>query len=476
MRSSTAKVAGTDEATKEAEMTRSMAARYIKTLVTGMVILVTAPSLAEVTYPVPALPIPSSSALPNQKVQPIPKYIGEPATAAPITGATPVPQHPFMGQNPWNCIHDDAYQSDTYPIPGPLGKKPVVRSTWLGQPEGLVGIVVGMTFDSANNLLIAGIIKDDVAHATAWVQLALIDAATLATLATFDLPKETGIPAGFRPAGAYFYLDHNNRIVIGTKERSVWVLSYAYDSGSGKWGFHHDNKEAPWELRSAIAADDSIQALQPDWSGRLWFTSKGGVVGTLDTGSGKVLGHMKLPGERIVNSHAAGAEGAVYIASTLAMYRFDADAEGKPKVTWRQAYDAGTHVKEGQTDIGTGTTPTLMGEKYVTITDNGQPRMHVLVYDRNNGDLVCAEPVFEPGSASNENSLIATDSSIIVENNLQGPHQGYNPRTHDKTRTRPCRCRERPLSHRVEQQLDKHPLGDQQDVVGERADIHLHEA
>ena len=59
-----------------------------------------------------------------------------------------------------------------------------------------------------------------------------------------------------------------------------------------------------------------------------------------------------------------------------------------------------------------------MGDKYVTITDNGQPRMHVLVYSRDNGELVCSEPVFQPGRASNENSLIATDKSIIVENNF----------------------------------------------------------
>ena len=56
--------------------------------------------------------------------------------------------------------------------------------------------------------------------------------------------------------------------------------------------------------------------------------------------------------------------------------------DGNPQVTWREPYDAGTHVKEGQVDIGSGTTPTLMGKDYVTITDNGQPRMHVLVFRR----------------------------------------------------------------------------------------------
>lgn len=417
-------------------MKRSVTAYALATLIVSICVLLTASALGADIYPIPAIKIPNSSVLPNEKVKPVPKFIGQPAVAQPITGATPVPQNPFMAESPWNCIHDDSYQSDTYPNSGPLGIDPVVTSTWLGPPEGPMGLVVGMTFDRTNNLLIAGSIKGDVAAGTAWVQLRLIDIATLATLAIFDLPKETGIGAGFRPAGAYFYMDNHNRIVIGTKDRTVWLVSYSYNSG--KWSFHHENEANPWDLSTVIPETDEIEALQPDWSGRLWFTSKGGVVGTVDTGTGTVIGSIALPGERIVNGHAAGEEGGVYIASTLAMYRFDADSSGKPTITWRTTYDAGTHVKAGQTDIGTGTTPTLMADKYVTISDNGQPRMHVLVYDRKDGRLVCAEPVFQPGAASNENSLIATDTSIIVENNFG--YKDTTSTTHGRT-TKPGMAR-----------------------------------
>jgi len=76
-------------------------------------------------------------------------------------------------------------------------------SIWLGPPDGLNGIIVAMTFDRTNNLLIAGTIKLNSEDATAWVQLSLIDANYLDTLARFNLPKETGIGMNFRPAGAY---------------------------------------------------------------------------------------------------------------------------------------------------------------------------------------------------------------------------------------------------------------------------------
>jgi len=396
--------------------------------------------------------IPDSSILPNKKYShsPVLKFIGETATAKPVTGTTPVPENPFMAENPWNCLHNDMYQSDVYPTPGPLGRNPVVSSTWLGPPappETIEAIVVGMTFDSKNNLLIAAAIKMLREKGIAFVQLTLIDPEILLdpeppndplplkTLARFDLPKETVTGTGFRPAGAYFYMAEDNRIVIGTIDRTIWLVSYSKDDQTGLWSFHHDDDEV-WDLSAHIPQGDSIQALQPDWTGLLWFTSKGGVVGTLNMDTGEVIDSLQLPGERIVNGHAAGENGGVYIASTLAMYRFDAATDGTIIESWRKTYDAGTHVKEGQTDIGTGTTPTLMGsssgDRYVTITDNGQPQMHVLVYDVRDGHLVCSEPVFRPGQASNENSLVATDTSIIVENNF-GYKDPLKDTTHGRT-------------------------------------------
>jgi hypothetical protein len=63
----------------------------------------------------------------------------------------------------------------------------------------------------------------------------------------------------------------------------------------------------------------------------------------------------------------------------------------------------------------------LMGTDFVTITDNAYPQMDVLVYQRaaqvQGSRLVCKVPVFEKDQSDTENSLIATNQSIIVENN-----------------------------------------------------------
>jgi hypothetical protein len=87
---------------------------------------------------------------------------------------------------------------------------------------------------------------------------------------------------------------------------------------------------------------------------------------------------------------------------------------GQPAITWREVYDRGTRLKPGQSapNIGSGTTPTLMGRDFVTITDNADPQMHVLVYRRaavvDGPRLVASVPVFGAGEGCTENSLVAT--------------------------------------------------------------------
>jgi hypothetical protein len=89
-------------------------------------------------------------------------------------------------------------------------------------------------------------------------------------------------------------------------------------------------------------------------------------------------------------------------------------------VSWRETYGNIGQKKPGQTQAGSGTTPTIHAGKYVSITDNSDP-MNVLVYKRDRGPvsgrLICKQAVFGKGAGATDNSLIATDSSIVVENN-----------------------------------------------------------
>ena len=79
-------------------------------------------------------------------------------------------------------------------------------------------------------------------------------------------------------------------------------------------------------------------------------------------------------------------------------------------------------AKPGQDQQGSGTTPTVFddfaGNHFVAIADNADPYIHVNVYNRKTGRLVARRPCSATPLAGNtENSLIAVNHSILVENN-----------------------------------------------------------
>jgi len=246
--------------------------------------------------------------------------------------------------------------------------------------------------------------------------LALLDPHTLRTLAAMPLPIRN-LQSGSNPfsdfsGGGYFYLDDQDRAVLGTNDRHL--LEVSETAGPG-FAVTRD-----YDLSGAVPSDDAIESALPDWSGRFWFVSRHGIVGTVDRGTGAIH-TMQLPGgEGVSNSFAVDETGGVYIVSDKALYRFDAGADGAPVATWREVYpNSGIH-KPGQSDAGSGTTPTLMGRNWVAITDNADP-MDVQVYKRgasvSGSRLVCSQPVFQPGASATDNSLIGTDHSLIAENN-----------------------------------------------------------
>jgi hypothetical protein len=324
-------------------------------------------------------------------------FEGSPAIPNPIVKVPAPPEHPFMAPNPRNNIHNDPYMTDTYPLSGPLadGAEP---STLLFRECGSV------TFDSQGRIVTICVGLDRPV-------LALLDPHTLQTLAAMPLPVRN-VQSGSNPfndfsGGGYFYLDRQDRAVLPTNDRHL--LEIAVTEGPG-FAVTRD-----YDLSGQVPAGDGIVSALPDWSGRFWFVTRHGIVGTVDRASGAIQ-TITLGGEGISNSFAVDETGGVYLVSDKALYRFAAGAGGEPVVTWRSVYpNSGIH-KPGQSDAGSGTTPTLMGRSWVAITDNADP-MDVQVYRRGDGGLLCSERVFRQGASATDNSLIATDRSIVAENN-----------------------------------------------------------
>jgi len=225
-------------------------------------------------------------AIPNQPGQsPAPAFVGAPFTANPIASFD-VPQHPFMARNGTSNIHNDAYMTDAYAQAGPLGRNVAVSSTWLGVEE-----CASIAFDSRGRIV-------GLCGTADGARLRMLDAKTLETLAVLVLPPRLARP-GSTPlndfcAAGYFYLDNQDRAVLSTNTNQVWVLSE-----TDLLSFSLDET---FDLSAAVPQPDCLASVLPDWSGRLWFLSKGGIVGTVDRASGAV--RWLATGEAIANSFA----------------------------------------------------------------------------------------------------------------------------------------------------------------------------
>jgi hypothetical protein len=341
-----------------------------------------------------------------------PVFSGAPVTPNPVTAPAPL-RHPFMAPNGRSNIHDDAYMSDSYRGLGPLGVRMRSLSTFFAQD------CASVTFDRRGRVV-------TICVGVRNVTLRMLDPHTLDTLASFDLPPRTPTPNTFQDfsGGGYFYLDHRDRAVISTSDGHIDVVSETPGPG-----FHLDRS---YSLRPTIASSDKITSALPDFGGRMWFVTLGGVVGTVDPRSGRVQAHQTH--EEIENSFAVDETGGVFIVSDRAMYRFDPGNGGAPRVTWREVYPNSHIHKPGQVDAGSGTTPTVMGRAYVAITDNADP-MDIVVYRRGRRvtgpRTLCVQPVFARGASSSDNSLIATDRAMVVENNYgyTGPTATMNGNT-----------------------------------------------
>lgn len=347
---------------------------------------------------VPGMPIPS---LPTDLL--VPQFLGSPVTAQPLA-APEVPQNPHLAPNGRSSMHNDAYSTDAYEVSGPTGRALQMRTASYGIRE-----CATVAFDSRDRLVgLCGGLEG--------FTMMVIDPVTLQPVSQLPL-SQRDLTSGSNPltdicGGTYFFLDPQDRAYATTIDSSIAevLVDAAGDLTRGR----------TWPLASHIAEDDCLVATGVDWSGRLWWFSQQGVVGTLSRETGEVRALPLGVGEGIFNSVSGDETGAMYAVTTHRLYRLDADDDGRPRVTWSVAYDRGTRVKPSMLSQGSGTSPTLIGKRWIAIADNADPQSHVIVYDRRahqQGRVHCKVPVLQSGASTTENSLVAAGNSLIIENN-----------------------------------------------------------
>jgi hypothetical protein len=368
----------------------------------------------------------------------LPDYIGAPAKAHP-TANNGVPQNPFLAPNPFAQGHKDIWMSDTANIAGPLGRNPVILSTTLPGTHDYSWLTPcgNYAFDSHGRMILTCFGRGE-------ASVVMLDADTLEVLTHEDLDVVTGPPVGeggqdFPRSmwSIYGYFDNLDQMHMIAEGRKIITLGEAGSPSSPEFvevGEGYDLGELLDET------EESIRGVMVDFQGRYWINvARTATIYLLNPATYHGIEDLKSidldydadADEFIRNGMAITKEGAAYIVTTEAMYRVDAGADDQPFLVWAEAYDnsyADNHeikVRPGQTEQGSGTTPTILGEgKYVAITDNAE-QMQVVVYrteeklDPGEERIVCEVPVFDfegGGIGAQWNSLVGLRNSIIVQN------------------------------------------------------------
>ena len=326
-------------------------------------------------------------------------------------------------------IHSDAWQSDTHPGPGPLGSDLEVTSRLGGNGNARQCATILFRTDGNVIAMCGGLLG---------FRVVMLDPADMSLLAKFDLPSR---PSNFQAvvkrdmeivfsdsSGAYMFLDDQDRVVLSDSKYRVQRIEAV--QGEKGWELR---REQVWNLKDHVPHDcqnwdnwlasgpcDVITTVMPGPDGRYWWVTRQGIVGTLDPATGAVA-KIELAGEEIQNAIAMD-ETHVYVLSDTAQYAMVAGADGVPRAVWSYRYDRGTGRKLGAINQGSGTTPTLLGTRYLAFADNADGRGNAVVLRRDalapgEDRLICKVPMFAENASATENSMIGWGRSLIIENN-----------------------------------------------------------
>ena len=365
-----------------------------------------------------------------------------------------LPQNPEMAPNNWNGSHQDSYCSESVDLHGPTssqlrviskrnpyGFTPIMGCNSHNQMIGMsfnLGLFYLIVFDTDCNILTANITGQgfhDITHGSF--------------------------------AGGYFYIDNDgNSIAVGDNK----LVAYPTSQVAKKDEVYA--LKPLWKTTSVVRAvtghdDNVLYSSMPVWGKKnLYWCLLGGKY--LVTGGNEVTISKSAyiavvqvtptstkpgPGMETTNyvkmtvlakkelntpyaqynnnTFAATEEGAVFVTNglaednscTLGYCYLVSYASGAITVKWQKEYPNSGFLKTGQKNVGSGTTPTIMvdqstGKRVVVITDNALPRMNVVAYDYDTGDIISQTPVFSKMRSANEASVIGVDKSIYVPNNF----------------------------------------------------------
>ena len=368
-----------------------------------------------------------------------------------------LPRNPGLAPNNWSGSHQDSYCSESVGLWGPTSDN--LRVIVKPNPYGFTPI---MGCNPQNQLI-------GMAESNGVFRIIVFD--TDCNILTSNYTGTVSDVLSLSFAGGYFFLNQNhNAIVVGdnklqalptqnvepknevyplillwTSDDIVQAVTEGNDntlySSLPVWGQtdlywcllagKYDVQKGTDGTSVSITKSAYIAVVRVTPSTRK--TKAGSDTSTTVTTTVMAKKELNTPFAQYVNNTIAVAEeGVVFVTNGL-------DASGKCTsgfcylvsytsgtitVQWQSPYSNIGLLKTGQTNVGSGTTPTVMAnpsdstKKLVVITDNASPKMNVVVYDLSTGATVSETPVFSKMRSCNEASVIGVNGAVFAPNNF----------------------------------------------------------
>lgn len=354
-------------------------------------------------------------------------------------GGTQIPQNPWIADNNFGSPHQDSWCSESVSLDGP-NEQNLLR-TIQNNPYGFTPNMVC----NSDNLMI-GV---STVYETLEFWLIVFDE-NCDILSATSLGNKTN--EGF--GGGYFYLDNDDNVIViqenqiasyPTKDISPQETVFAL-----KPNWISNNIV---ELVTGSPDENSLYSCLPVWDEErpnlYWCLLSGlydfrnypesnleapAMIAVVEISPDEneptnLISSMELENQWNNNTFAVDETAAYLVTNgldenkavtTSYLWAFSL-VDDKIEVKWQTKYENSGDLKPGQTNIGSGTTPTLTKTdemQYVAITDNANPRLNVMVCNRETGEVICKTPCFNKLRSAAEASLIGVGSYFIVENNF----------------------------------------------------------
>jgi len=358
---------------------------------------------------------------------------------------------PGLGPVP-NSIHDDGSASDRSPYAALAGSVSLEGSFF--HPGARFGGVC-TTFATTSH---GSVVTMSMSYKH--VRLLVLHPETLVVQATLELPRRS-MPSVFRlmnprvrdamfrdvTGGAYFFIDDQDRVVVAAADERIWIVRT------------HDGTRPVAELVARIelgvdSKSDALVAVVPAWPTsnaepkRYFYATKRGIVGLVELVSVAApatprdepvaftrqwterVDESDHTGHPVIGNGLAANRNGLFLVSCRKLYRYVSAPEGLKRAgsfTYATAKERKGPVP-GRFNIGSGTTPTLMDDRFVAIGDDSLP-MKVFVCEQRDLASSASIEVFGKDGCC-ELSFIAYGSSIVITNTY-----GYtNPTSWDGTK------------------------------------------